>query len=416
MTTAPDVVGDPRGPAPWRPPRAVGAGPGMAALTAAPRVDAQRLRAERRRAVLDAMAEAELDVLLLGREDNARYVSGARRLWTSGTRPPGPSCVVVADGDRVHLLTSWADGVPPEIPLEACYGTTWDGATLVGAVRAVPGVVGARRVGVDGAGVGARRLLAHVAPRATVVDAGPLLAQVRATKTSDELALLETAVAAAESCLVAAADGLRPGTTGRSLAGRFVERLGFLGVTTPAGPGVFGATDPDHPAPPTANGDQPLCTGQLVAGAGAVLVEGYRGDAAWSWMCPGEGQPGEGQPGEGRPGEAPAPLVERWQRVRQAMAAACRPGALASDLLEAWRDTGEPEPALPVAHGVGLGVEPPIVSAALPGAGDGRLRTGMVLALRGWLWAEGVGGLLAASVVHLTDGGVRPLSRLDGPW
>ena len=59
---------------------------------------------------LDAMADAGVDVLLLGREANARYVSGADRLSVAGSRAFAPGCVVVRDTAAVHLLTVTDDG------------------------------------------------------------------------------------------------------------------------------------------------------------------------------------------------------------------------------------------------------------------------------------------------------------------
>ena len=48
---------------------------------------------------LDEMKRRDVGLLVLGRESNARYLSGASRLWLSGTRPFGPGCVVVRDTD-----------------------------------------------------------------------------------------------------------------------------------------------------------------------------------------------------------------------------------------------------------------------------------------------------------------------------
>ena len=42
---------------------------------------------ERRARCLAQMDEHGIDVLVLGREANVRFASGARRLWTAGTRP-----------------------------------------------------------------------------------------------------------------------------------------------------------------------------------------------------------------------------------------------------------------------------------------------------------------------------------------
>ena len=59
------------------------------------RIDFAALRDARRRRVLSAMEEHGLDACLFGREANARYVSGVRRLWTAQTRPFVPACAVV---------------------------------------------------------------------------------------------------------------------------------------------------------------------------------------------------------------------------------------------------------------------------------------------------------------------------------
>ena len=57
--------------------------------------DDAALRAARRARVLAEMEAADVDVLVVGREGNARYVSGAPRLWTAGSRAFGPGCVLV---------------------------------------------------------------------------------------------------------------------------------------------------------------------------------------------------------------------------------------------------------------------------------------------------------------------------------
>src|SRR5438552_13891542 len=100
--------------------------------------------------VLEEMARQNVDVLLLGREGNARYVSGARRLFLAGERAFVPGCVVVRETAAVHLLSNTDFGVPDEIPHSNLYPTSWNPATLVGRVTAIPGVEDGSRVGVDG--------------------------------------------------------------------------------------------------------------------------------------------------------------------------------------------------------------------------------------------------------------------------
>src|SRR6476646_9274503 len=97
--------------------------------------------------VFEEMARQGIDVLILGREGNARYGSGARRLFLAGERAFTPGCVVVRETAGVHLLANTDFGIPGEIPHENLYPTSWNPATLAGRVAAIPGVSSARRIG-----------------------------------------------------------------------------------------------------------------------------------------------------------------------------------------------------------------------------------------------------------------------------
>ena len=66
------------------------------------RPDDAALRVARRARVLAEMERADIDILVVGREGNARYVSGAPRLWTAGSRAFGPGCVIVRATGAVH--------------------------------------------------------------------------------------------------------------------------------------------------------------------------------------------------------------------------------------------------------------------------------------------------------------------------
>jgi hypothetical protein len=59
--------------------------------------DDRALRVGRRKRAFAQMAAHDLDVLVLGRQANVRYVAGAPQLWVAGTRPFGPTCVVVRE-------------------------------------------------------------------------------------------------------------------------------------------------------------------------------------------------------------------------------------------------------------------------------------------------------------------------------
>ena len=54
---------------------------------------------------LDSMARRGVDALILGREAGARAVSGADRLWLTGTRPFAPTCVVVRESGALAFVS-----------------------------------------------------------------------------------------------------------------------------------------------------------------------------------------------------------------------------------------------------------------------------------------------------------------------
>src|SRR5947209_20523603 len=93
---------------------------------------------------LRAMAAESVDVLLLGREGNARYVSGAQRLFLAGERAFAPGCVVVRATGAVHLLSATDFGVPSTLSRDHLYAPSWNPSTLLARVTAIPGVKDAR--------------------------------------------------------------------------------------------------------------------------------------------------------------------------------------------------------------------------------------------------------------------------------
>lgn len=376
-------------------------GPGVAALEYGARVDFARLRRERRARLVAALREARLDALLLGREANARYAAGARRLWTAGGRPFAPGCVVLASG-AVHLMSTWDEGIPEEIAHSELYGTTWNPAKLIGSLAAIPGLGEARRIGVDGMSTGFARLLPGAVPKAEWLDASELLARVRRTKTADELACIRTAVAVAEGALAEVLPALAPGVRERTLAGRFHAAAARLGVTTPAFEASFCAGAPLRRIP----AERALAAGELVVCDAGVLYAGYEGLVGRSWpaLAPGA-----------RASAAQRELFARARALREALLDAARPGARVADLCRLYAAAGEPLPALPVVQGVGLGMEPPVAGAAAD-PGEARLEPGMALSLVSCVERSGVGVCLLREVVIVGSGAPERVTRIgDGP-
>ncbi len=146
-----------------------------------------------------------------------RTVTGEARLWLAGTRPYTPSCVVVRETAAVTV---------PRL--------TWNPAILAQMLREIPGLAGAKRIGVDGMTPTARTLLQEVVPNARVVDATSLLHALRRVKTPEEIDELRAAAAVARDAFAQTATGLVSGVTTAQLRGRFAQAAAAHGVTTPA--------------------------------------------------------------------------------------------------------------------------------------------------------------------------------------
>jgi Xaa-Pro aminopeptidase len=386
---------------------------GTLALDDGTRFDASRLRRERRQRVLDAMEESDIDVLVVGREPNARYISGARRLFVAGTRPFGPGCVLVRASGDVHLMSTWDDGVPEEIPHDHLYGMSWNPMNLVAAIGKIEGVNGARRIGVDSMTPLFAQLFPIAAPDAQLVDAESLLRRVRARKTADEIFCIRTAVAVAEAAVTTAADSLRPGIRERELLGIFDARMTEFGVAIPAFEGTFCATEPTAPGEtPRLRrlvSDNAIEAGALVAVAGGVLYAGYEGALGRTYPCVSRR--------DRRTRAESRDLYRRWEAVWDRLAEACQPGNTGADLRAAYAASGEPIPDFPIAYGVGLGQEGPIAGSALGPDFDGqrRLDAGMVLGVQAYV-AGATGGYFGLETVLITDDGHEVLSTLaHGP-
>jgi Xaa-Pro aminopeptidase len=361
--------------------------------------DERTLRSGRRQRALDQMAAHELDVLVLGRQANVRYVTGAPQLWVAGTRPFGPTCVLVRETGAVHLLSTWDEGVPDDIPHENLYGISWNPMNTMSALRRIDGAATALRVGTDALSPVFAKLLPTAFPNAQLVDGELAMRAARRIKTAEEIAALRESVAVVESALAAAVSELRPGVSEQALAGVLLEASAAGGVSTPANQDVAWVTSREHPWR-RANGDGRIQDGDLVAFSAGVLAGGYVGEVGRTWPADKRHAP-----------NGAAALYVRWESLWGKLIAACRPGAGAGELLAAYHAAGEAEPPMPVARGLGMGFDPPVVSKHLPAtAADERLEPGMVLAVTGYVWEEGLGAVFGREAVLITADGSEVLT------
>jgi Xaa-Pro dipeptidase len=284
---------------------------------------------------LDEMARRDVDVLVLGREGNARLVSEATRLWLAGTRPFAPGCVVVRETGAVHLLSITDFGVPSDIPAQRLYPMSWNPMNIIGEVAAIPGVSSARRIGVDGLTPLFDQLFPAVLPHAELVDGETVMRAARRVKSPAEIDHIRAAIAVVEEAMGAAVEALHPGVRERELMGVFEERMCALGTTTPAFEGAFCVVDGDAPVRRVTS-DRVVADGDLVAMSAGVLLQGWEASVGRTWPC-------------GAPTAEHARRRSRWDDQWAQLVGRCRRGTRVRDL----RDLA-PGAAI---HGVGLGYE-----------------------------------------------------------
>jgi Xaa-Pro dipeptidase len=386
---------------------------GTMALDDSPGIDFPGLRRDRKKRVLQAMETHGIDALVVGRDDNLRFVAGARRLNLAGNRPFMPAGVLTRPSGSVHVVNTWDDGIPAEIPHDHLIQLSVNPMNIVAGLQGIEELTTAATVGVDGISPLYRDLLAMAAPRARIVNADPVLRAARTPKSPDEILCIRTALAIAESSMQDVVAALAPGVSERSLMGVFRGRMAALGTTEPASEGTFCAIAPTGPEAAVRvrrlASDATIDEGDLVALSGGVLYAGYEGSVGRTWRC------------STRPGHAPATeqrrLYERWREVWERVLDACRPGSTGADLLDAHEAAGEPLGEAPLAYGVGLGFEGAIAGSALGRSFDATrsIDEGSVLCIQILVAGDGA-AYRASETVHVTEHGPVVLSAMShGP-
>lgn len=358
------------------------------------------LRTGRRERALAQMEAHNLDVLVLGRQANVRYVTGAPQLWVAGTRPFAPICVVVRATGDIHLNSSWDEGIPEEIGHDHLYGLAWNPMTLIAVLKGIEGAAQAKRVGTDAISPTFAQLLPMAFPNAELVDAEVAMKAARRTKTADELRVLRGALSVAEHGLAAAVSELAVGATEQALNGVLMEAMTAGGYSTSATQDGAWITSREH-AWRVGRRDRRIAEGDLVAFAAGALADGYVGEVGRTWPV------GDVPGADALFGRA----NDLWERLMDV----CRPGASAGDLLTAYEAAGEALPPIPVAHGLGLGFDPPVISPDLPQtSADERLDPGTVLAVTAYVWEPGVGAVFHRDAVLIGENGPEVLTSSPG--
>ena len=287
--------------------------------------DGRELRTGRRARAMAQMEAFDLDVLVLGRQANVRYVTGAPQLWVAGTRPFAPICVVVRTTGEIHLNSTWDEGMPEEIDHDHLYGLAWNPMTLIEVLRNIDGAATARRVGTDALSPTFGQLLPIAFPNAELVDGELAMRTARRIKTAEEVVALRGATRVAEAGLAAALSELAPGITEQSLTGAMLEAMAAGGVSTSATQDGAWVTSREHRWRQGPR-DRLVADGDLVAFASGALADGYLAEV-------GRTVPVGDVSGADE-------LFDRSNALWDKLIAACKPGASASDLIAAYKVAG----------------------------------------------------------------------------
>jgi Xaa-Pro aminopeptidase len=279
---------------------------------------------------------------------------------------------------------------------------TDDGAALLRAAAARLGSVG--RVGI-GTRAWARTTLELQAalPGATIVDGGPLVAEVRRVKSALELELMTVACSFADEAMAATASRVAPGVTMRELQEDVEQELTLRGSRCPSFPThIFSWLGHDSS---DATGLQPIAEGECVMFDFGAVHRGYCSDFGRTVVA---GEPPDGYL------EAYAVMLAAQEAGRAALV----PGALARDVNAACRGPIEEAGYGPsfrhrMGHGIGLDVhERPFLSPE----DETVLAPGMTFTDEPSILLDGRFGVRIEDVVVCAEGGGRRLNRLEaGP-
>jgi Xaa-Pro aminopeptidase len=246
------------------------------------------------------------------------------------------------------------------------------------------------------------QLLPTVCPGAEVVNGSGAIQRARRVKMLDEIKCIRLASAIAETAMQTLVEVLRPGITERQLLGVYDECVATLGAPTPPSEAVAFATTSRGPVRYRQKiTDRPVGRRELVVLNPGAFYAGYESGLGRTLLADQD--------------QLTAPqraLQDRCRTGLMALVAACHAGATGTDIVGAWTATGEPLPPVQLVHGIGVGVEPPIVGPS--DTGPVTLEAGMVLSVQSWVTQDGVGGFLLRDMVAVTDAEPEILTAYPG--
>ena len=382
------------------------------------RVDLDALRQKRIAKADQQRRQADLDALLVWKDENCRYLTDLRPQLIAGKTTAlngallveGRAPIVFCSGgerDRIDRTMPWVKEVHT-IPIIE------EKALVAGLIRDILGPVLREhrltdaKLGLDESNMVFYKALTNHFPKMKVEDGDTPMQQARLIKLDEEIALIEEATAIADAVCATATAAVADGVRECEVAGEAMRTLFRLGgeyahVMTP-----FVASG-EHMAPP-----HRICSDKLIRHGDVVFIDigaawcGYFGDMARTVIC----------------GEASKEQRKIYIAVYeglQAGIAEMRPGRTNKDAADAVIKAADKHGlggrflSLFIGHGVGIGAnEPPYIGETLPGAPTYEFKPGMVFAVEPLIWVEGVrggGGVRLEEMVLVTENGPHVMSR-----
>jgi Xaa-Pro dipeptidase len=382
------------------------------------RVDIGVLRQKRIANAQRRREEAQLDALLVWKDENVRYLTDLRPQLIAGKTTALNGALLIADHypilfcsggerDRAERTMPWITEIHT-IPIIE------ERSLIEGFVRAILSPVLQKhglmraRIGMDEANTSVVQFISKYLPDVRIEDGDTPMQQARRIKLPEEIAILEEATALADAVTASGVAAIAEGVRECDVAGEAMRTLFRLGgeyahVMTP-----FVASG-EHMSPPhRISSDKLIRNGDLVFIDIGANWNGYFGDVARTTIC-------------GEPSRRQREIFTAVYESLRAGIVEMRPGRTNQDAAQAIFKTADKYKlgnhflSLFIGHGVGIGAnEPPYIGETLPGAPAYEFQPGMVFAVEPLIWVEGVrggGGVRLEEMVLITDGDAHVMSR-----
>lgn len=378
------------------------------------RIGFHELREDRFERARAALAESDLDALLLWKDENVRFVSGLRAQIIQGKSTQLNGCLLTADGElvlflsggemaRAEVVMPWARDLQM-IPIMEARGL------IAGAVdnSIAPTIqrldLTGGRIGIDELSIAQLRELERALPDIEIGDGDALMQSVRLIKTPAEIAVMQEASAIAEAVTQTAIDTVGIGVREYEVVAEAMRTLYRLGGEMAHVSSPFVASG-EHLSPPNRlASDKLIREGDLVYIDIGAMWNGYYSDMGRTVVC---GKPNKRQQ------EVYTAVYHGLMKGTEAM----KTGNTNDDVAAVINGEGEKHGfgsdfiSLFIGHGIGMGAnEPPYVGEALPGAETVVLEPGMTMAVEPLIWIPdvpgGAGIRLEDTIVVTDDGGV----------